>query len=124
MAWAFKRSSEDRSCHEHSRQHAPGLPDVTRTLKPAKRKVTASRDLTAERSAEIASSGKAKTIARLDADLIAYFRARADATGVGYQTIINAALRNAVAEVSGSDNALLTIETLPQVLREEKLHAA
>lgn len=78
---------------------------------------------TAKRGAVIASPGKTRITIMLDDDVIEFFRSRADAAGVGYQTMINAALRSAVAEASGNDNAPLTVEKLRQVLREE-LHAA
>jgi len=77
----------------------------------------------AARGAVIASPGKTRITIMLDDDVIEFFRARADDTGVGYQTMINAALREAVASASGTEDAPLTVEKLRQVLREE-LHVA
>ena len=77
----------------------------------------------AKRGAVIASPGKTRITIMLDDDVIEFFRARAESTGTGYQTMINAALRNAVAQTSGHDASPLTVEKLRQVLREE-LHVA
>lgn len=77
----------------------------------------------AKRGAVIASPGKTRITIMLDDDVIEFFRARAESTGTGYQTMINAALRNAVAQPSGQDASPLTVEKLRQVLREE-LHVA
>ena len=60
----------------------------------------------------------------LDDDILEFFRAKAEANGTGYQTMINTALRAAVAQVSEKEREEpLTVEKLRQVLREE-LHAA
>ena len=57
--------------------------------------------------------GKSRITIMLDNDLLAAFRARAEAEGIGYQTLINRTLREAA--VSGPvDEA-----TLRRVLREE-----
>lgn len=77
----------------------------------------------AKRGAVIASPGKTRITIMLDDDVIEFFRARAEASGTGYQTMINAALRAAMAQAAGQDTAPLTVEKLRQVLREE-LHAA
>jgi uncharacterized protein (DUF4415 family) len=51
----------------------------------------------------------------IDADVLAAFRDRAEREGKGYQTLINTALRAAIAP----ESAPVTVETLRQVLREE-----
>lgn len=48
------------------------------------------------RGAVLPSPGKTRVTIMLDDDVIEAFRARADATGQGYQTIINATLRTAI----------------------------
>lgn len=55
----------------------------------------------------------------VDNDVLAAFRTRAAASGKGYQTLINEALRATLAP----EAAPLTAETLRSVLREE-LHQA
>jgi len=65
--------------------------------------------------AKLQSQGKGKTriTIMLDNDLLMTFRAKAEAEGIGYQTLINRTLREALA--SGPvDEA-----TLRRVLREE-----
>jgi uncharacterized protein (DUF4415 family) len=69
-----------------------------------------------KRGAVIASSGKTRITIMLDADVIEEFRSRAEKAGTGYQTLINAALRDAVA---GDQGKPLTVSTLRRVLREE-----
>ncbi len=60
----------------------------------------------------------------LDDDVIEYFRTRAEAEGIGYQTMINAMLRTVVQEArdTSGDDRPLTVAVLREVLREE-LHA-
>lgn len=59
------------------------------------------------------AKGKSRITIMLDNDLLATFRAMAEAQGIGYQTLINRSLREAVT--SGPiDEA-----TLRRVLREE-----
>lgn len=65
-----------------------------------------------------ASKGKTRISIMLDEEVIAGFRARAEAAGRGYQTEINQVLRTYLAE--GGEH--LTLEALRQVIREE-LHA-
>ena len=69
-----------------------------------------------KRGAVIASPGKTRITIMLDDDVIEEFRSRAERAGTGYQTLINAALRDAVAGTKGKP---LTIATLRRVLREE-----
>jgi uncharacterized protein (DUF4415 family) len=57
--------------------------------------------------------GKTRITIMLDNDVLATFRARAEAEGIGYQTLINRALREA-ASSGPVDEA-----TLRRVLREE-----
>jgi uncharacterized protein (DUF4415 family) len=69
----------------------------------------------AKRGAVIEPAGKTRITILIDDDILAEFRARAEAAGKGYQTLINEALRHAVLP----ENAPVTVETLRQVLREE-----
>jgi uncharacterized protein (DUF4415 family) len=59
------------------------------------------------------SKGKTRITIMLDNDLLAAFRARAQAEGTGYQTLINRSLR----QLAGSPP--IDEETLRRVLREE-----
>lgn len=72
------------------------------------------------RGAAIASPGKTRITIMLDEDVIKAFRERAEKAGAGYQTLINAALRDAIV---GPKEKPLTVATLRRVLREE-LHSA
>ena len=69
-----------------------------------------------KQGAVIASPGKTRITIMLDDDVIEAFRSRADEGGTGYQTLINAALREAI---SGAKAKPLTVATLRRVLREE-----
>lgn len=69
----------------------------------------------ARRGAVVASPGKTRITIYLDDDVIESFRIHAEAQGRGYQTLINEALRAAMAP----DKAPLSVETLRRVLREE-----
>jgi uncharacterized protein (DUF4415 family) len=73
-----------------------------------------------KRGAVIASPGKTRITIMLDDDVIEAFRARAGDAGTGYQTLINATLREAL---SGAKEKPLTVATLRRVLREE-LHTS
>jgi uncharacterized protein (DUF4415 family) len=77
------------------------------------------------RGAVVPSSGKTRITIMLDDDVLDHFRSRAEAEGVGYQTMINAALREAVFRTKGkaADEKPLTAAALRRILREE-LHAA
>lgn len=59
------------------------------------------------------AQGKTRITIMIDNDVLTSFRERAEAEGIGYQTLINAALRQAVAG-RPVDEA-----TLRRVLREE-----
>lgn len=78
----------------------------------------------AKRGAVIASPGKTRITIMLDDDVIEFFRAKAEAHGAGYQTMINATLRAAVAQEQGAtaDDRPVTVAVLRKVLREE-LHS-
>lgn len=71
------------------------------------------------RGAVIPSPGKTRITIMLDTEVIENFRARAEATGTGYQTEINRVLRQYLAQ--GGEH--LTLESLRQVIREELHHA-
>ena len=75
----------------------------------------------ARRGAVIPSPGKTRITIMLDDDVIEHFRSQAAAEGVGYQTLINALLRKAVAssKKTKADDKPLTVATLRRVLREE-----
>lgn len=66
-------------------------------------------------------TGKTRITIMLDDDVIAYFRDKAEAQGTGYQTMINAALRDAIKDAGqrNKDNQPLTVAGLRKVLREE-----
>ena len=76
-----------------------------------------------KRGAVIPSPGKSRITIMLDDDILEFFRAKAEAEGTGYQTLINAQLKAVVAQLAGRGSEPLTVERLRQVLREE-LHAA
>jgi uncharacterized protein (DUF4415 family) len=74
-----------------------------------------------KRGAIIPSPGKTRITIMLDDDVIEYFRAKAEAQGTGYQTMINAALREALPAAKGKtkDDLPITVEVLRKILREE-----
>jgi predicted DNA binding CopG/RHH family protein len=74
-----------------------------------------------KRGAVIASPGKTRITIMLDDDLIEHFRALAEAQGVGYQTLINATLREAApaSKRKRTVDRPLTESVLRKVLREE-----
>ncbi len=71
-----------------------------------------------KRGAVIASPGKTRITIMLDDDIIEAFRVRAEDAGAGYQTLINAALREVIA-VADDKEKPLTVAVLRRVLREE-----
>ncbi len=75
-----------------------------------------------KRGAVIASPGKTRITIMLDDDVIEAFRTKAEDAGAGYQTLINAALRDALGAANDKEKPL-TIAALRRVLREE-LNAA
>ena len=74
-----------------------------------------------KRGAVIPSPGKTRITIMLDDDVIDFFRAQAQAQGTGYQTMINAALREVVASSKGkaTRDRPITVDVLRKVLREE-----
>jgi uncharacterized protein (DUF4415 family) len=74
-----------------------------------------------KRGAVLASPGKTRITIMLDENVIEFFRAKAEAQGVGYQTMINASLRAAVAQEQGksAEDRPVTVSVLRKVLREE-----
>ena len=74
-----------------------------------------------KRGAVIPSPGKTRITIMIDDDVIEFFRAKAQAQGSGYQTLVNAALRAAMAAErgTGSEDKPLTVALLRKVLREE-----
>ena len=73
------------------------------------------------RGAVVPSKGKTRITIMLDDDILEHFRSRAEAAGMGYQTMINAALREAAARTKGSavEEKPLTAAALRRILREE-----
>ena len=59
------------------------------------------------------AKGKTRITIMLDNDLLLTFRAKADAEGIGYQTLINRALRQAAG------SSPIDEDTLRRILREE-----
>ena len=74
----------------------------------------------AKRGAVTQSPGKTRVTIMLDHDVIEAFRARGDASGQGYQTLINAALRAAI----DPDSAPVTVKALRAALEERFALAA
>ncbi|HOE40852.1 MAG TPA: BrnA antitoxin family protein [Rhodoferax sp.] len=70
-----------------------------------------------KRGAVLPSTGKTRVTIMLDDDVIEAFRARAEASGRGYQTMMNEALRAAM----DPDAAPVTLRTLREVL-DERFH--
>ena len=75
-----------------------------------------------KRGAVIASPGKTRITIMLDDEVIEAFRARSESAGSGYQTLINAVLRESVfgtKEKQKQKQKPITVATLRRVLREE-----
>jgi len=68
-----------------------------------------------KRGAVIAQKGKTRISIFIDNAVLDEFRARADRTGTGYQTMMNDALRKYLSETDQP----VTEKTLRQVLRQE-----
>jgi uncharacterized protein (DUF4415 family) len=75
-----------------------------------------------KRGAVVPSSGKTRITIMLDDEVLEYFRERAESSGTGYQTMINAVLKSTVDRAKSGDEEL-TVAKLREVLRQE-LHAA
>ncbi len=71
-----------------------------------------------KRGAVITSPGKTRITIMLDDEIIEAFRARAERAGSGYQTLINAVLRESVFGLKEKQKPI-TVATLRRVLREE-----
>lgn len=71
-----------------------------------------------KRGPAIKSPGKTRITIMIDNDVIEGYRARAEAAGRGYQTLMNEVLRIALSE----DDRPVTARVLRKILREE-LHA-
>jgi uncharacterized protein (DUF4415 family) len=71
-----------------------------------------------KRGAAIPSPGKTRITIMIDDDIIEAFRAKSEAAGRGYQTLINEVLRASLS----SDERPVTAKVLRKILREE-LHA-
>jgi len=69
-----------------------------------------------KRGAAISSKGKTRITIYLDDEILESFRERAEARGLGYQTLINEALK---ADLKNSSERPLTEKDLRRVLREE-----
>lgn len=67
------------------------------------------------RGAVVPQTGKTRITIYLDTAVVDAFRAQADATGRGYQTLINEALK----EHLGHSGPPVDADTLRQILREE-----
>jgi uncharacterized protein (DUF4415 family) len=68
-----------------------------------------------KRGAAIQSPGKTRITIMIDDDVIEGYRAKAEAAGRGYQTLMNEILRVALAE----DDRPVTVKMLRKILREE-----
>ncbi|MDD5388349.1 MAG: BrnA antitoxin family protein [Gallionellaceae bacterium] len=73
----------------------------------------------AKRGPVVEPTGKTRITIYLDDEILASFRERAAGEGKGYQTLINEALRSALAP----ESAPVSVDALRRILREE-LHAA
>ncbi len=73
------------------------------------------------RGAVVLSKGKTRITIMLDDDVLEHFRSRAESEGIGYQTMINAALREAASRAQGkpAEEKPLTVAALRRILREE-----
>ena len=71
-----------------------------------------------KRGAVIPSPGKTRITIMLDDDVIEAFRAKAEAAGSGYQTLINRALCAALAD----DDRPVTVKVMREIVREELAH--
>ena len=72
-----------------------------------------------KRGAVIPSPAKTRITIMIDDDVIEAFRAKAEGVGRGYQTLINEALRAALAE----NDRPLTAKMMREIVREELAHA-
>jgi uncharacterized DUF497 family protein len=98
----------------------PGRPAVVNRSNTMRKEYDFSKG---RRGAVIPSPGKTRITIMVDDDVLEFFRSKADASGTGYQTLINAELKAVVAQGTGEHSEPLTAARLRQILREE-LHAA
>jgi uncharacterized protein (DUF4415 family) len=75
----------------------------------------------AKRGAVASVAGKTRITIMLDDDVLRHFREQATSTGVGYQTLINAALRSFLERerTTGEGDKPVTVDELRRILREE-----
>ena len=73
------------------------------------------------RGAAVPSPSKTRITIMLDDEILEQFRSRAESAGMGYQTMINAALREAIERSKGkvTDDKPVTAAALRKILREE-----
>ncbi|WP_375328455.1 BrnA antitoxin family protein [Microcystis sp. BLCC-F210] len=69
-----------------------------------------------KRGALISSTGKTRITIYLDDEILAYFREQTETAGMGYQTLINEALKQYIQSPSERS---LTQSDLRRILREE-----
>lgn len=69
-----------------------------------------------KRGAVLPATGKTRITMYLDDDVLDAFRAKANAEGKGYQTMINEVLRKAMVT---ADSTPVTVEVLRKIIREE-----
>src|SRR5690606_32754169 len=79
----------------------PGRPAVVNRSNTMRKEYDFSKG---KRGAVIPSPGKTRITMMLDDDVLEFFRSKADASGTGYQTLINAELRVVVAQGAGKDS--------------------
>jgi hypothetical protein len=73
----------------------------------------------ATRGAAIDAPGKTRITIMLDNDVLEHFRAKAEAGGLGYQTMINALLRTALDSPQlRADEQPVTAAILREILRD------
>jgi uncharacterized protein (DUF4415 family) len=71
----------------------------------------------AKRGAPAQAPGKTRITIMLDDDVLSFFRDRAESEGVGYQTMINAALKQSLSKKAKGQEPL-TVAKLREVLRQ------
>ena len=76
-------------------------------------KAKRARDIPHLAKLQAEAKGKTRITIMLDNDLLVTFRAKADAEGIGYQTLINRTLRQAAGSAPVDEH------TLRRILREE-----
>ena len=69
-----------------------------------------------KRGAIIPSKGKTRITIYLDDEILAHFREQAETAGIGYQTLINEALKK---QITSNSEQPITQGDLRRILREE-----